>query len=248
MKLRSLKWYRKLHSVKGRRETGFFLVEGARAIEQIALSCKEAIAEILTIEDTPHWSPIPVVVLTMPQLKGLSTRKTPQPVIALVTIPDNVYADRAPDNVKGRILYLEHIQDPGNTGTLIRTAAAFGFTGIIFTEDSADPFSPKCVQASAGTLLSLWLRRGRGPLEMVKSLSDRGFHVIAADLDGDITGSITGHDNLILALGNEAAGLSAELLALADARIQIPIERNKAESLNVASSGAILMYLAQQAR
>jgi TrmH family RNA methyltransferase len=246
MKLRSLKWYRQLHSVKGRRETGFFLVEGARTIEQVMLTRKDVIVEILTTENTSHWN-FPVRVLSPSQLNGISTRKNPQPVIALVTIPEETYSDHAPESVEGRLLYLEHIQDPGNAGTLIRSAAAFGFTGVILTEDSADPYGPKCVQASAGTLFSLWIRRGTEALNIMKSLKSAGFYVAAADLNGENDALHPGTANLILALGNEASGLSNEVVALSDTRIQIPIAREKAESLNVAASGAILMYLAREA-
>ena len=139
---------------------------------------------------------------------------------------------------------MEDIQDPGNVGTLIRTAAAFGFSGIILSDKCADPFSPKCVQSTAGSILSLWLRRTDNYVNLIQSLIRQNYTLIAADLQGedrpDIF-NITGQ--LILALGNEAAGLSESLLHKAQYRIKIPIDRTRAESLNVAVSGAICMYL-----
>ena len=84
-------------------------------------------------------------------------------------------------------------------------------------------------------------------LNMKKTFQATGYEVIAADLEGDIDRLKPGHTRLILALGNEASGLSEDVLNLSDSRIRIPIEREKAESLNVATSGAILMYIAREA-
>jgi TrmH family RNA methyltransferase len=144
------------------------------------------------------------------------------------------------------VLLLEDIQDPGNVGTLIRTAAAFDFSGVVLTEKCADPLSPKCVQATAGSLLSVWLRRTVKYLELVRSLREDGYVLVAAELNGAEETSVLKRERLILALGNEGAGLSAELLAMADSRLRLPTAREKAESLNVAACGAILMYLSSR--
>jgi TrmH family RNA methyltransferase len=158
-----------------------------------------------------------------------------------------VYSDILPESPGPRVLFLEDIQDPGNVGTLIRTAAAFDFSGVILTEKSADPFSPKCVQSTAGSVLSLWLRRTKDCLGMVKELKEQGYFLLAADLNGkEDTTIFTGRHKLVLALGNEASGLSDEVLKMADYRLRLPTVREKAESLNVAACGAILMYLASR--
>ena len=109
----------------------------------------------------------------------------------------------------------------------------------------ADPFSPKCVQATAGSILSVWLRRTGDYLEMVQALKKRGFYLLATDLTGKEDISALGKQKLqLLALGNEANGLSDEVLEMSDYRLRLPTVREKAESLNVATCGAILMYLA----
>jgi TrmH family RNA methyltransferase len=165
--------------------------------------------------------------------------------MAVVRLPLDTYSDSLPEITGDKILLLEDVQDPGNTGTLIRTAAAFGFAGVIMTEGCADPFSPKVVQASAGSVLSLWLRRTVGAPGLVSNLKESGFVLAAADVNGtDGPALLSGRDKLVLALGNEAAGLSGEIMSLADCRIVIPTDRDKAESLNVAVCGAILMFLA----
>lgn len=243
--LKPLKWYRKLAAEKGRLEAGAFLVEGDKAIEQIAGSHPNELIEIVTAgEGDVVYKEFPVRHVTERQFRSISNTVTPQGTMAVVRLPRDIYSDQLPDNTGNRILLLENIQDPGNVGTLIRTAAAFNYPGVILTDKCADPFSPKCVQASAGTLLALWLRRTARYLDIVGELKSIGYTIIAADLNGEEDISIFhGHDRLLLALGNEASGLSKAVLHTAGHRFKIPIDRDRAESLNVAVSGAICMYL-----
>lgn len=243
--LKSMKWYRQLADKKGRLDAGLFLVEGDKAIGQIIASHPDAIMEILSVDEPPpqyrKYSTCPV---TASRFRYISSTRTPQGIMAVVRQPEDIYTAILPVSPGRRILLLEDIQDPGNAGTLIRTAAALDYSGVILTEGSADPLSPKCVQATAGTVLSVWLRRTAQYRELARSLRQDGYAIIAADLKGDATPSILSQkDKLVLALGNEAAGLSPELLSIADYRVRIPIAPEKAESLNVAACGAILMYL-----
>ncbi|HEY32852.1 MAG TPA: RNA methyltransferase [Dehalococcoidia bacterium] len=240
-----LKWYRKLAARKGRLEADAFIVEGERAVRQVAESLPEEVLEIVTVEGiaTPYPR-YPHRTVTESQFRSISQAQTPQGLLAVVRPPWLTYTDNLPLDPGRRLLLLEDIQDPGNVGTLIRTAAALGFSGVILTEKCADPFSPKCVQASAGSILSIWLRRTDEYLEMVKALKKRGYLVLAADLDGKEDTSVFNKRRLLLlALGNEAAGLSKETLAVSDYQLRLPIVREKAESLNVAACGAIFMYL-----
>lgn len=160
----------------------------------------------------------------------------------MVTIPDDVWEPVLPERPGLRLLLLEHLQDPGNVGTLIRTAAAFGYQGMILSDRCADPFSSKAVQASAGAVLSLWIRRTERYVELVKKLKAGGCSVVAADLGGTPLSACPLKTPHLLLLGNEGAGLSETLLTLADSTVRIPIDTQSVESLNVAISGAILMY------
>jgi len=244
-RIRSLKWYRELADKKGRLEAGAFIVEGDKAIRQVVTGHPDAILEILAVAEPPSFfRDYPVRLITESQFQYVSSNQTPQGILAVVRLPADVYTTRLPGDTGDKILLLEDIQDPGNTGTLIRTAAAFDFSGIIMTENGADPLSPKCVQATAGSILSVWLRRTKDYLEMAEELKNKNYPLVAADLAGD-TGPevLRGREKLLLALGNEAAGLSRPLLDTADYRLRIPVDREKAESLNVAACGAILMYL-----
>jgi len=243
--LKPIKWYKNLATRKGRLEAGAFLIEGERAIKQIISSNPDDIIELVSTEELPpFYRKYPGRLVTDSQLGSICSTRTPQGIAAVIRIPPDTYSDRLPDNIGNKILLLEDVQDPGNVGTLIRTAAAFDFSGLILTEKCADPLSPKCVQSTAGTVLSVWLRRTSRYLELVEELKRDGYSLVAADLGGAEDPSVLQSRNkLLLALGNEASGLSDSVLKLSDHILRVPTMRGKIESLNVAACGAICMYL-----
>ena len=243
--MKPLKFYKTLSTLKGRLAANAFIVEGERAVWQVVESHPDAVLEIVTVEGMRvPFKGYPRRALSESQFHSIAGTRTPQGVLAVVSLPWDTYSDSLPEDPGPRVLVLEAIQDPGNVGALIRTAAALNFSGVILSEKCADPFSPKCVQSTAGSVLSLWLRRGRACIDMVVRLREQGYFTLAADLDGEEdTAVIRGKEKLVLALGNEAAGLSQVLLDLSDYRLRLPTVREKAESLNVAACGAILMYL-----
>jgi RNA methyltransferase, TrmH family len=248
--LKPLAWYKKLATKKARLAAGAFLVEGEKAIQQILQQQTQAILEILaTPEYLPRYRQYPHRSVTIDQCRAICHSQTPQGLLAVVRLPLETYADHLPRHCGSNILLLEDIQDPGNVGSLIRTAAAFNFAGVILTEKGADPFAPKCVQATAGSILAVWLRRTALYLGLVETLKQRGYHLIAADLQGnDEPSMLYGQERLLLALGNEASGLSAALRAAAHSRFTIAVDKTRAESLNVAACGAICMYLGSRRR
>jgi RNA methyltransferase, TrmH family len=245
--MKPLFWYKSLSNARERRERGFFVVEGKRAIEQIKTAAPESIEEVLVTEvNLPEYRkyPCPVRVLTDRQFKTVCTSKTPQGVAGVVKIPEKSYSDELSKQPGERLLFLEGVQDPGNVGALIRTASAFDFDGVIMSETCADPFSPKAVQASAGSSMSLWLRRTSRYLDIAEELKGRGFQLVAADVRGEqLKPGFRLPLPCVLMLGSEGAGLGEKLLALAGKRFCIPMNDRKAESLNVAVAGAILMFL-----
>ena len=243
--LKPIKWYKNLATRKGRLEAEAFLIEGDRTIKQIISSNPDDIIEIVSTEElSPFYHKYSKRLVTDSQLRSICSTKAPQGIIAVVRLPLDMYSDKLPDNIGAKILLLEDVQDPGNVGTLIRTAVAFDFSGVILTEKCADPLSPKCVQSTAGTVLSLWIRRTPRYLELLKALNNGGYALLAADLGGTEDPSVLQYPNkLLLALGNEASGLSNSILKASRYRLRIPTVRGKAESLNVAACGAICMYL-----
>jgi TrmH family RNA methyltransferase len=240
-----VKRYKALADKKGRAGSGLFLVEGPRAVRQVLTSRPEAVVEVIaTAEHASHFEGVPLRPATQSQLDGICHTKTPQGAVAVVHQPDHVYEDQMPDAPGPRVLLLEEIQDPGNVGALIRTAAAFDYSLVILSDGCADPLSPKSVQASSGTVLSVEIRRTSAYLNLARALRDHGYVVAVADVRGDdAPPRLREPEQLVFALGNEAAGPTADLLALADHHIRIPIQEQRAESLNVAACGAIGMYL-----
>ena len=245
---RSLKTYKLLATRKGRLESGAFLIEGDRAIRQIIQQVPDAVLELLTIKElSSEYGPYPVLKLPESRFISLCPSRNPQGIMAVIRLPRDAETSVLPDSVGGKILLLEDVQNPGNVGTLIRTAVAFGFSGVMMSPKCADAFSPKCVQSTAGTILSVWIRRTPRYLALAETLKARGHLLVTADLHGGEEPSVLrNRDRLVLALGNEASGPSDALTKLSDHQLRIPLAKEKAESLNVAACGAILLYLSSE--
>jgi len=243
--LKPLKWYKSLATPKGRLQSGAFIAEGERAVKQIISGHPQEVLEIVTSVASPFdYTGYPVRHVTDAQMRSISQMATPSVTMAIVKIPSGVFSGGLPQKVGDRVLLLEDIQDPGNVGTLIRTAVAFGFSGVILTDKCTDPFSPKCIQSTAGAVLSIWIRRTSRYVQLVDELRKYGYSLISGDLNGQEDNStLSQTSKIVLAMGNEGSGLSQAILDMSDYRFRIPIDQNKVESLNVASSGAICMYL-----
>lgn len=224
-------------------------MEGARAIEQLAFAHPQAIDELLvtdTFISPVSFSRFSQRMLTLVQFKAIVTTATPQGVAAVVRLPAACSSDVLPEEPGERILLLEDVQDPGNVGTLIRTAVAFNYSGVILSRLSADPFAPKAVQASAGALLNLWVRRVDTYIDMVMELKKRGYALLGTDCAGCASIDFSLYTQFVIALGNEGSGLSENVLSLTDVRFAIPIDTTGVQSLNVAVSGAITLFAGQQ--
>jgi RNA methyltransferase, TrmH family len=234
-----------LSESKCRLDEGYFLLEGKKAIDQVFDKAPQAIEGLLVtseIRDSVEKYQRPTRVLAASQLHLISSVKTPQGVVALVKTPGDSYTDVLPSSIGNRILLLEHVQDPGNVGTLIRTAAALNYSGIIMSNQCADPFSSKVVQATSGSLFSVWIRKTKDYLHMIERLKDVNYKIFTADVHGEPHVDFSQAPNHILVLGSEGSGLTADITALANVRFAIPIESSHAESLNVAVCGGIAMF------
>ena len=243
--VRPLKWYKSLSESKCRLDEGYFLLEGKKAIDQIFVKAPQAIEEILILSenlDSAEKYQRPIRVLTASQLHLISSVKTPQGIVALIKIPADSFTDILPSEIGSRILLLEHVQDPGNVGTLIRTAAALKYSGIIMSNQCSDPFSSKVVQATSGSLFSVWIRKTKDYLHIVDCLKNKNYKVFTADVHGEPHVDFSTAPNHVLVLGNEGSGLTADMTARADVRFSVPIETSSAESLNVAVCGGIVMF------
>lgn len=155
-----------------------------------------------------------------------------------------------PPQYQGTWVVLDRANDPGNAGTIIRTAEACGAAAVLLTEGSVDPHNGKCVRATAGALFRIPIFTGVA-WEQVRAAAD-GRPILATTADGEVTLGTPEADALlcdpvIWLFGTEAHGLPAEVVAAADARVRIPMP-GRAESLNVASAAAICLFEGQRAR
>jgi len=171
----------------------------------------------------------------------LSDAKTPQPALAVVDAPSlDLRAPFGPG--EGLVLVLVEVADPGNVGTLIRTAEAAGCVGVIVTSGTADVLSPKVVRASSGSMLRVPL--AEVPLaELRATLRRLDAQTIATAMDGAPYNAVNTDSERLnaLLLGSEAHGLDPEVAAAADLTVSIPMH-GKVESLNVATAGAVLAF------
>jgi RNA methyltransferase, TrmH family len=159
---------------------------------------------------------------------------------------------RPPGQALALAVILANVRDPGNAGTVLRTADAAGAGGVIFAGSSVDPYNSKCVRASAGSLFHLPVVTGPPVADAVRALRERGLRVLAADggagttLDDLQSAGRLGQPTAWL-FGNEAWGLSGDLLDLADDAVAVPIY-GRAESLNLAAAAAVCLYASARAQ
>ncbi len=227
-----------LKEKKGRDAQHAFLVEGPKMISEALDSVFPVRALLLREGYTPPFSlPPDIPVYSLPDAVFLSVcdTKTPQGISAVVGIS-------APELKNSMLLALDGIQDPGNMGTIIRTADAAGFGGIILSPDCVDVFSPKVVRATMGGIFRIGFRF---PVSLPAELSAfrmNGYAVISSQLDGDpFYGRSPVSRPIILVIGNEGSGISEEVKSVATHRFRLPMA-GSAESLNAAVAAGILMY------
>ena len=255
---------RRLVRAKGRAEAGEFLAEGPQAVREalalgsgldggpvvsvyVAAGSREPHAELMAAASKAG---VPVSVLTDDVAAQLSETVSPQGIVAVcrrVDVPLAGLLGQAPRLVA----VLAAVRDPGNAGTVLRTADAAGAGGVVLTSESVDVYNGKCVRATAGSLFHLPVSIGAPVTEVVAEARAAGLRVLAADGAGaaDLDDEI---DSGRLALptawvfGNEAWGLPEDVRAMCDSVVRIPIH-GRAESLNLASAAAVCLYASARA-
>ena len=180
--------------------------------------------------------------------KSLSETKTPQGILAVVEMPDYGLLDKGfleqayTENGKIKLLVLEDTADPGNLGTIMRTAEAAGVTGVIMGKGTVDIFNPKVVRSTMGSIFRLPFVYVEDVKATIKELKKMGISFYAAHLKGKKSyKDIKYSDKSAILVGNEARGLSNEVAEFADNYVIIPMS-GKVESLNAAVAAALMMY------
>lgn len=237
VKNEKIKTLKKLHQRKYRKQTNTFLIEGSHLIEE-ALSSNWITKEIIISEEVsvPETADnLPVTQVTKQVFKELSFTASPQGIMAVVEMKkDNA--------VNGEVVVLlDAIQDPGNLGTIIRTADAAGVDGIVLGEGCVDLYNDKVIRATQGSIFHLPILHAELEAETVR-LKQSDYTVWATALEkAENYKKLPVPQKTAIIFGNEGAGVKESLLEKADERVTIPIF-GKAESLNVSIAAGVLLY------
>ena len=255
-----LKAARRLNKRAFRQRERAFLAEGPQAVAE-AFHCGAQVTDLFVTVParTRHGdlvaaiatAGIPVHVDSGEVMDELAQTVTPQGLLAVcgfVDVPLAQVAQAKP----ALVALLANVRDPGNAGTVLRTADAAGAHAVVFADASVDPYNGKCVRASAGSLFHLPVVAGTRLEEAVVTLREAGLRIVAADGragrsldDPEVQARLTGPTAWMF--GNEAWGLPPELVALADEPVAVPIY-GRAESLNLAAAAAVCLYASARAQ
>lgn len=245
--------YRKRERMKNRS----FIIEGIKIIEEAInnnyrvkniiytdrlLNTKDGSEFFKNIEHMNNLVYVPDNIF-----KEISDTENPQGILAIAKFE---FRDLSELNDKESpfLLFLDELQDPGNMGTIIRTADAFNIDGIILTDGCVDPYNMKVVRATMGSIFRLPLYYTSNSIDELNNLKKKGMKVYSTSLEESLPiFDIDYNSGVILVIGNESKGVSGEIFSLSDRLIRIPMP-GKAESLNAGVAASIIMYEAMKQR
>ena len=205
-----------------------FLIEGKDLLDLAYLN--NLLEIVITTEDNDEFNNVETIIVPKFILEKLSNNKSVQSYIGVSRLP------KISSKLGDKLVFLDGVQDPGNVGTIIRTALAFSYDGVILSKDSASLTNSKVIQSTKGALFSIPLSNQVS----LKELKEQGYMIIVTSLEDSINYLKTPKfDKFVLVLGNEGQGVKKENIELADTVVRI--EMGNIDSLNVAVAGGILM-------
>ncbi len=248
-----LKYIRKLQQRKYRREYGYYLCEGWRLFETAIAGHANKIGEVVISDEflasrfsdslfqSLKIADMPAYQVSTLEMRKLSSEITPQGI--LFTMPMRTHDKPELNQISDPVmLYLEEISDPGNLGTIIRTALWFDVKIILLSPGSVDPYNPKTVRASAGAIFDMIIHEDVDLNLLHRSGKSSGYRFIATKPHGGIKlNSWHPPEKSVILFGQEASGLSDRAISVADTRLTIA-KYGPAESLNLAMSVGIILY------
>ena len=218
----------RLSDPKARKEQKLFKVDGFHMLEMAEEA--KLLHSVFTVKEIKGLD-VPQYLVSEEVLEKLSFSKTPQGVVAVCHL-----LEEKPIKSE-KVLYLDDVSDPGNLGTILRTALAFGYDDVILSKNCCSIYNEKVLQASQGAIFKLNIVNDADLLKLKKD----GYEILATEIKGSVSlDEVSKPKKQVLVLGNEAHGVSESLLKLSDKRIRIDIKN--IESLNVAIAGAIAMF------
>ncbi|WP_336697178.1 TrmH family RNA methyltransferase [Curtobacterium sp. USHLN213] len=242
-----------------RADTGLFLLEGPQAVREAIEYRPELLRELyVTPTAAARYglddAPVDTWFVTEQVLDAMADTVTPQGVVAVCqqfptsvkdVFPDASAAQEARGGLPGIVAILEEVRDPGNAGTIIRAADAAGTDAVVLTGRSVDPYNPKVVRSTTGSLFHVPVSVGVTLADAVSRARGLGYTILAADVSGDDLPEVRADGMLdgptAWVFGNEARGLTTEDLALVDRAVKVPIY-GKAESMNLATAASVCLY------
>ena len=256
-----LKAARRLNKRAFRQHERAFLAEGPQAVAE-AFHCGARVADLFVtvparsrhhnLVTAMAAAGIPVHVVSGEVMDELAQTVTPQGLLAVCDFVDVPLAEVTARGTPRLVALLANVRDPGNAGTVLRTADAAGADAVVFADASVDPYNGKCVRASAGSLFHLPVVAGTSLEDTVVTLREAGLRIVAADGragrpldDPEVQARLAGPTAWMF--GNEAWGLPPELVGLADEPVAVPIY-GRAESLNLAAAAAVCLYASARAQ
>lgn len=248
-----VKHVKKLKEKKYREEYGEFIVEGIKMLQE-AISEQAKIKQIVVCEDCKNSGSIPkellyeiakydCVYVNEKAFTQMTDVSNPQGILAIIDKSGNKEAEI--DFKADLILVLDNIQDPGNMGTILRTADSINLKQILVSKGSSDVYNPKVVRSTMGAIFRVKVIECENLVKTIKELKKHKINVLATDLKTDKSIYDVDYKKSAVVIGNEANGVSSEILEVADQRIKIPM-LGKTESLNAAVATSIILYEAKR--
>lgn len=249
---------RLVRSAAARRSDGVFIVEGVTlgaeasaaglAIREVYIETSRADEEARRLGDRLAAAGATLVEVEAGALAKVGASVTPQPLLAVVERPAVAAADDSPAGATAFVLVAVSVADPGNAGTLLRCAEAAGAGAVIFAGEAADPYGPKAVRASAGSIFRLPPALSEDPAATLSELRARGLRTVGAAAGRGLPFDRADlSPPLALVVGNESHGLPAALEGSVDEWVHVPLA-GQAESLNVGAAAAVLCFEVQRRR
>ncbi|MBM7562284.1 TrmH family RNA methyltransferase [Fusibacter tunisiensis] len=252
-----VKFLKSLHQKKHRERESKFIVEGIKTLElaiKAGITCYGVYLTEKGLESLRSQLPElfekvnRVHLISEAVLKEVTSTETPQGVIGVLEMPLKMKQEQLFDRIQietrmGSILMLDRIQDPGNMGTIIRTAEAAGIQDIVLVKGCVDIFNDKVMRSTMGSIFNVSFYEVEDPVAFVTALSEFGYLIVASALENAVAysrNSVFSKRNCLI-IGNEGNGISDMLLQASDIRVKIPI-RGVAESLNAGVAAGILIY------
>ena len=247
-----VKHIRKLNEKKYREESGEFIIEGIKLIEE-AINEKANIDKIIICDDCNlegsiynelkyEIAKLDCIYVSEKIFNLISDVKTPQGIMAIVKKDNKKQEIRFDENLT---LILDNIQDPGNMGTILRTADSLNLKQVIISKGSSDIYSPKVVRSTMGAIFRINIIESDDLLKTIKELKKHKINIVVTSLDTNDNIYDINYNKSAIVIGNEANGVSKEIQEIADKKVKIPM-LGKTESLNASVATAVILYEAMR--